>query len=319
MLSDLETSKIDVCVSMEYRIKTLLNERSLLEKSYNEEFALIKTQLAKVHQEKDNLIHRLEQSEKAKAALSSNTVTGNDVSESEVAMLQLEKVQLLAKIAEIGVDSERRIREAVAVHASAAEAELIIETQAKKAVERSLADALSELQNVKSQLVTKSTLDESRGNDVRLTELTESLVENQLHSKELQAANEELKKQMADATRESQSLIESLKEKLIKAEKRVRDKERENRFEAALALEIARLRDGASSLNRNVKSSGNMSSPEMESISENILAMHEYVVELRAMRDEERKLHQIVVAERDDALELLGQFHEEFHSDSARS
>ena len=304
---DLETSKIDVCVSMEYRIETLMNERLSLDKSYQEEFAAIKAQLAKVNQEKDTLLHRLEQSEKANAALTFNTITREE-SESEVVKLQLERAQLLAKLTEIGVESERRIKEAVAAHASSAEAELIIEKQAKQSLECSLADALSELEDVKSEKDQATSGEGSTDNDLIVTELRESLAEMQLSYRDLQAANEEIRDQMASASVENQSLIESLTEKLKRAETHIREEERESRFEAALASEIARLRNGSSSQSTHLLPPEIASSQEKEStISENVLAMHEYVLDLRAVLEKEREIHQATAAELDEALAIIGQ------------
>lgn len=304
---DLETSKIDVCVSMEYRIETLMNERLSLDKSYQEEFAAIKAQLAKVNQEKDTLLHRLEQSEKANAALTFNTITREE-SESEVVKLQLERAQLLAKLTEIGVESERRIKEAVAAHASSAEAELIIEKQAKQSLECSLADALSELEDVKSEKDQATSGEGSPDNDLIVTELRESLAEMQISYRDLQAANEEIRDQMASASVENQSLIESLTEKLKRAETHIREEERESRFEAALASEIARLRNGSSSQSTHLLPPEIASSQEKEStISENVLAMHEYVLDLRAVLEKEREIHQATAAELDEALAIIGQ------------
>lgn len=296
---------------MEYRIETLLNERTSLDKSYQEEFAAIKAQLAKVNQEKDNLVHRLEQSEKANAALTLGTISGEERGESEVVRLQLERAQLLAKITEIGVDSERRVREAVAAHASSAEAELIIEKQAKQLTECSLADALSELEDVKSQLMDKSCSEVNSENDVIVTELRESLAEMQISYRELQTANEELKKEMADASLQSQSRIESLSKKLRKAETRVREEEREKRFEFALASEIARLQSGVASQHTHSMKADMVVTPEMESISENVLAMHEYVVDLLKSRDEEREQYKAMEVELNEALALLGQSYQD--------
>lgn len=288
---------------MKYRIETLLNERSSLDKSYQEEFAAVKAQLAKVNQEKDSIIHRLEQSEKANAALTLNTMPGEQTV-SEVLKLQFERAQLLAKISEIGVDSERRVREAVSAHASSAEAELIIEKQAKQLVLSELEDAKIALEDATSELATKS-LPEDPENDFVVMELRESLAEMQISFRELQTANEELKEQMAQSSTKNQSLIDSLEDKLRNAEARARDIERENRFETALASEIARLQTGFPSQNKISLSPEITMSPEKESISENVLAMHDYVVELLASRDAEREIHQEVLAERDEALSLL--------------
>ena len=300
---DLETSRINDSVALNYRIETLLNERSSLDKSYQEEFAAVKAQLARVNQEKDSLIHRLEQSVKANADLTLNTMSREE-SVSEVMKLQFERAQLLAKISEIGVDCERRVREAVSAHASSAEAELIIEKQAKQLVLSELEDAKIALEDAKSELATKSSA-ENPDNDFVVMELRESLAELQISFRELQTANEELKEQMAHSSIKNQSLVDSLEDKLRNAEARARDVERENRFETALASEIARLRTGFHSQNKTILSPEMTTSPEKESISENVLAMHDYVVELLASRDREREIHQAILAERDEALALL--------------
>merc|ERR1719253_1484883 len=119
-LEELENSKIENNVSLEYRIEALQNEKILTEQSYEDEINRVKGELSQLNQERDDLAHKLEQSEKANAALvysTSHDGAGSD-SEPEVMKLQLERAQLLAKINEMGADLERRVREAVAAQAS---------------------------------------------------------------------------------------------------------------------------------------------------------------------------------------------------------
>lgn len=301
----METSKIDVCVSMEYRIETLLNEHVSLEKSYQEEFSGIKAQLARVNQERDSLMHRLEQSEKANTALTLNTLVGEE-SNSEVARLQLERAQLLARITEMGVDSERRVREAVAAHASSAEAELIIEKQSRKSLECTLTDVMSELEDVKSQLIAKTPLQDNSEIEDVVTELRESLADLQIANKELHAANQELNAKFCNAEQENQTLLNSLRQKIQVAEARLRAQEREHRFEAALASEIALLRHEDTSHFKNTSPETTLKSGR-ESIDQNIIAMYDYVVELKASYEEERHYYKILLAENEELLTLLGQ------------
>lgn len=290
---------------MEYRIETLINERLSLEKFYQEEFDGIKAQLARVNQERDSLMHRLEQSEKANAALTLNTLVGEE-SESEVAKLQLERAQLLARITEIGVESERRLREAVAANASSAEAELIIEKQSRKSLECTLTDVMSELEEVKSQLLAKTPLQESAEIDDVVTDLRESLADLQIANKELHAANQELNEKFYEAESESQTLINSLRQSLQATEARLRAEERENRFEAALASEIALLRHGDPSPTEN-KSPSMVLQSGKDLIDHNVIAMYDYVVELKSSYEEERRNYKILLAENEELLALFGQ------------
>ena len=114
-LDELETGKIELTVSHDYRIETLENERISVGNAYEEEINALKAELAQTHQEKDSLAHKLDQSERANTALVfSTTHDGGEESESEVVRLQLERAQLLAKINELGTNLERRVSEAVA-------------------------------------------------------------------------------------------------------------------------------------------------------------------------------------------------------------
>ena len=264
----------------------------------------MKAQLARANQEKDKLAHQLEQSERANANLALNTITGEE-SESEVQRLQLERAQLLAKITEIGVESDRRVREAVAAHASYAEAELIIEKQSRKTVECCLADALAELEDVKSQLLTESSPEDYTENMV-VTELRESLAEMQIENRELEASIRKLKERITAADLESQTLVKDLREKLHTAEALARAEDRERRFETALASEIARLR-------HEVPFNTKHQSPEMtleagkEFVNQHIINMYEYVEEQKTSIEQERQMYQNLLEEHELLLEYVAQ------------
>merc|ERR1712086_488168 len=237
-LEELENSKIEMSVSLEYRIEALENERLLTEQSYEDEVNGIKGELAQSNQERDTLAHKLEQSEKANAALVYSTShDGAGVeSESEVIKLQLERAQLLAKINDMGADLERRVREAV-------EAELIVERQSRKGVESSLSDALSELDEVKAQKAEPKTRSgELVKNEQAVQDLTESLEDLRMTNDDLTNKNKFLQANLDTADKENKSIINDLTTKLQKTEKRLRSEERESRFEAAIASEIANLR-----------------------------------------------------------------------------
>lgn len=306
---------------MEYRIETLMNERDSIDQSYEEELTGVKAQLAHANQEKDRLAHKLEQSEKANIALvhSTSHVGPRGVEgESETAKLQLERAQLLAKITDMGIDVERRVREAVAAHASSAEAELIIEKQSRQSVETSLADALTELEETKTRLteeVTKITNNRgSRASEEEVAKLKETMADLQMLNKDLRDEIRSLQAKMDKSEEENKSHVSSLQEKLHQAEERVRLEERESRFEAALASEIANLRvsgNDTTPINNLNKSHHNLVVEESkDSLDQNsiyIIEMYDYVVELKQSINEERQMYKELLAEHEDLLALLGQ------------
>ena len=330
-MEDLETSKIEMSVALEYRIEALENDRLLAEESYEEEIIGIKAELAQANQEKDNLTHQIEQSEKANAALVYSTAhdgPDGEESESEVIKLQLERAQLLARINEMGADLECRVREAVAAQASSSEAELIVEKQSRKSVESSLADTLTELDEVKafvSEQASKSRNGKLADSKQVVQDLEESLDDFRMTNDELVNENKLLKAKLDTSDKENESTISDLRTKLRKAEERLRSEDRESRFEAAIAAEIANLR-----ANTHTASNGNQKHAQalvLRGIDQNmqpsalfedgkesvdrtsayIIEMYDYVCELKNSIAEERQMYKDLLSEHEDLLALLGQ------------
>lgn len=301
----------------------------MAEQSYEDEINRVKGELSQLNQERDDLAHKLEQSEKANAALvysTSHDGAGSD-HEPEVMKLQLERAQLLAKINEMGADLERRVREAVAAQASLSEADFIIEKQSRKEVESSLSDALTELDVVKTQMVeqaTKTKSGEFVKNEQTVHELTDSLTDLQKTCEELKTENNLLRANLETADKENKATIDNLETKLDKAEKRLRSEERMTRFDAALASEISNLR-----VNIPASSKGNQKQSHaliLRGIDQNmrpdamlegkeaadcnsayIVDMYEYVMELKNSVAEERQLYRDLLVEHEDLLAVLGQ------------
>lgn len=247
-------------------------------------------------------------------------------SESEVTKLQLERAQLLAKITEIGTDLERRVREAVAAHASSAEAELILEKESRRSVESSLSDAISELNEARSRLLGETDAKKNKfSNEDVFHELNESLDDMRMANKDLQEQNKSLQLKIDESDKENNALIHNLKDKLHRAESRLRSEERASRFDVALASEIANLRAGGTSLNASQGQSQALVLQEMnkktdpklshfeegkDSMDHNsiyIIEMYDYVVELKNSINEERHMYRELLAEHEDLLALLGQ------------
>jgi chromosome segregation ATPase len=328
-LDDLEASKINMSVSFEYRIEVLENERLWTERSHEEEMQGVKAELAVSIEERDNMAHKLEQSEKANAALVYSTAhNGPEESESEVIKLQLERAHLLAKISEMGANLERRVREAVAAQVSSFEAELIVERRSRHLADASSADALAELEKVKTQMAVFASNSRS-GDSPDSNQLTRGLEESvddlRRTNDKLLNKNKLLQIKLDSISKENKSTINDLRDKLHKAQDDLRSQERESRFEAALAAEINNLRSTShATFNDTPKRSQalvlqgmDQNTPsrtlfdeEKKSIDLNsayVIEMYDYVCELKNSITEERQMYKDLLAEHEDLLALLGQ------------
>lgn len=327
-IDELETSKINMSVAFEYRIKAHENDQILSEQSYEEEIRKVRADLAHSVEKRDHLTHKLEQSEKTNAALVYSTTHNrfDEVhSESEVIKLQLERAQLLAQISEMGTNLERRVKEAVAAQVSSSEAELIVEKQSRRSVETSLSEALSELDEIRLKLNEETRSGESVAIENCVQDLNRSLDEMRAMNDKLTSKNKVLLDKLDTLDKEFKSATHDLSVKLRKAEERLRSKERESRFEAALALEIANLRAST-----RTDSYGNhqhsqalvlieqnmlhddaiLSDEERKAIDRNsayIIEMYDYVCELKSSITEEREMYKELLAEHEELLALLGQ------------
>jgi predicted nucleic acid-binding Zn-ribbon protein len=122
-----------------------------------------------------------------------------------------------------------------------------------------------------------------------------------------------LQNKIDKSTCNSNSLVVDLREKLRTTEEKLRSAEREGRFEAALASEIANLRTGS----RSSSNGSNKKSRSFDSADEGkgftapnaayIIEMYDYVVELKHSIEEERQMYKELVSEHEDLLALLGQ------------
>ena len=321
-LEELETSKVDMIVSFEYRIEVLENERLWIERSHEEELLGIKKELAESNEERDSLAYKLEQCEKNNTALVYSTAhnePGGKESKSGLVKLQLERAQLLSKINEMGINLERRVREAVAAQVSLSEAELIVEKQSRHLVETSLSEAVTELDNVKKQLSVDVSKD--RNGDDQLTQvLKEALDDLRKKNEKLLDKNKVLQVKVETIDKENKSTISDLRDKLQIVQEELRAHERESRFEAALAAEIDHLRSSSHTasisthqalvlLDQNMQSRTWLDEGK-ESIDRNsayVIEMYDYVCELKSSIVEERQMYKDLLAEHEDLLALLGQ------------
>jgi hypothetical protein len=228
----------------------------------------------------------------------------------------------------MGINLERRVKEAVAAQVSSSEAELIVEKQSRRSVETSLSEALSELNEKNKQLVgltPESTSSESAGTENCVQELKRSLDEMRVINEKLTNKNMRLQVKLDTMDKEFKSTTNDLNAKLRKTEERLRSMERDGRFEAALASEIANLRANTTRsdsngyhkhsqalvlIEKNMQHGTTLSDEEKKSIDRNsayIIEMYDYVCELKSSITEEREMYKELLAEHEELLALLGQ------------
>jgi hypothetical protein len=201
----------------------------------------------------------------------------------------------------------------VAAHAANAEAELIMEKQLRNSVETSLADALSKINEMKAQISSSP-----RAFDDELSSHKRLLANARIENDELRDEIKLLQSKIDTSSNSSTSLVADLRDKLKRTEERLRSVEREGRFEAAMASEIAKLRSGTRptsngsdkkplvlrGLDQNISFDGSESTPPNSAY---IIEMYDYVVELKRSIEEERQMYKELVNEHEDLLALLGQ------------
>ena len=253
--------------SLEYRISALEDDREIMIRSHADELEHIQAELAQMNMEKERLIYSLSESEKANSALvySTSMERSNDVVLSdteELEKLRLEKAQLLAAVSEGSLKTERRIREAIAAHASSSEAEVMLERELRESAELALEDSHSQIESLKKSFdaLKLSIADETGKGYSNVTKSTNMSKSNLMDSKDpkkelkrveeellkLKKENDNLKAKYEQSETEANMVINRLKEQYRMAMAKTREIEQNIHFEAAVTAEVSRLRSESS-------------------------------------------------------------------------
>mmetsp|Transcript_11418 Transcript_11418/g.17178 ORF Transcript_11418/g.17178 Transcript_11418/m.17178 type:complete len:200 (+) Transcript_11418:230-829(+) len=188
-----------------------------------------------------------------------------------------------------------------------------MEKQRRNSVETSLTDALSKINEMKAQMSSSP-----KAFDEELSSYKRLLGRARSENEELREDIQLLQSKIDASSDSSTSLVADLRDKLRRTEERLRSVEREGRFEAAMASEIANLRAGTQpssngsdkkslvlrGLDQNISVDGNGSTAPNSAY---IIEMYDYVVELKQSIEEERQMYKELVTEHEDLLALLGQ------------
>ena len=305
-LEILKRDEYQMRITLEHRVKSSDDERATLNLAYGCEIKNLKAEISQGQIERDRLVHALNESEKANTALvySTSAGHGDDVSsiEVELAKLRLEKAQLLAAVQESRSRAEQRIRSVVNgenEENQGSERKLIV------AAEKSLKKLRLKYDETSSQLKLANDSNSellSRMKDANISGLKNDLYRHENEVMKLGKANEELKSQVKQAKNEAKTSKSKLEEKCRLAEAKILELETQERKEAALAAELARVRNETSALG--ILSYGGSKSESKEMKADDL---HDFVLELKEVVKEEREMYQDLLIEHEDLLALLAQ------------
>jgi len=319
-MRELEQSEENNRSVLEFRIDALEDEVAATIRSRDEEVETLKSEIAQGQLARDGLAYSLNESKKANSALvySSTVENGDNIAvqpeKTELSKLRLEKAQLLVNSSEIGSQTERRIREAIAANNSLKETEIIIERELREAAESERDDLQHQLNDAK-KLFHEGKKDYIEGHKSSSDDLGDHEKDLKKEISILSDANKELKLKLEQTEADAKSLGQRLNDKCRLAEAKAREVERAGYFEAAVSAEVAKLRDESLMDFDNVitKSEGsNSNSSEVVYLCNNDLPTEgyqafNYVNELKSAVKEERSMYHDLLQEHEELLELLAQ------------
>ena len=259
-LDEAKVSESEMQTLLENRIKALEDDRQGLMKLNRADVEATKAELSNIIIERDQLIYALNESEKANSTLVYSTTVEVDKNselstETEISKLRMENAQLLSATSKTAAQTERRIRNALAGDASIIEDSIKSEKTRREEAERSLEglkkqfdDIVKEKERVRASnedLILK--LKNFEANNV-----AEDLNRLQSDFSRLEVEKLTLESKLTKTISESASNISKLEEKCRVAEAEIRKLKSAEQREAALAAEVAKIRDEISGRNDTV-------------------------------------------------------------------
>jgi chromosome segregation ATPase len=334
-LEELRMNEEEKRASLEYRIGSLEDENDMLRRYHSSELETVRNELAQVGMEKDRILHQLKESEKTNASLvlaaspkPSTDEDGAGDAESkestiatEMAKLRIENAHLLTVAADDKARAERRLREVLAAHRATAEADTILEQELRLAAEATIQSLKAQLDEYRGSGAKRYRLDgisvrddENQGKaEERVGMLAAELDALRQELQKVTKENAELRARMQQAARKAKDEIVALTEECRLAQAKATHIVREDRYDAAVQVEVARLRlspgraaayrtfgileekedDGAAAIRVEPKLVG----------AESYDLIHKH----REDMEEERQLYREFLTEHDDLLALLAQ------------
>ena len=235
--------------SLEYRIKSLENENSVVRKYQATELDTLRNELAQITMEKDVAMHKLKESEKTNESLilatekeeKSNGQQQSDL-HSECVKLRIENAHLLTIASEEKGKAERRLRELLSAQVASSELDVILEHERRISAENALEmlkEEMSELRNGKHSVSIQKTNDKFSENE--LHNLRTSL-------EKLKEENLSLKATIDSEASKTKQIIENLTDECRNAQAKALKFDRDTRTELAVQSELSKMRTSTEAL-----------------------------------------------------------------------
>ena len=332
-LEELRRNEEEKRASLEYRIGFLDDENDMLRRYHSSELETVRNELAQVGMEKDRILYQLKESEKTNASLvlaaSSKAEPNIDNPEgiessgvAETTRLRIENAHLLTVAADDKARAERRLREVLEAHRATAEADTILEQELRHAAEGTIQSLRAQLEEIRNstgrRLVGDSAGfgdDENKGKtEERVGKLAAELDALRQELQKLKKENSELKAKMLQAARKAKEDISSLTEECRLAQAKATHMVREDRYDAAVQLEVAKMylspeRVGVYRNFGAIEEKENEDHSATIRIEPTLLGAESYdlIHKQREDMEEERRMYREFLSDHDDLLALLAQ------------
>ena len=319
-LRDATKDHSDMQQLLQQRINTLEADRQNLVDCNKAENEAVKTELSSVIIERDQLIHALNESEMANSTLVYSTTIesdkeNNENAEVELSKLRLENAQLLSEASKSASRLERRIKNALSGDASIVEAEIDAEKRRFEDAEKALSTLKETHENVLKDLEDIRMVNSELSAKIKAantSNIKEELEKAQSNYAAAEREKHDLVSKLTQSEASAKTNIATLEEKCRAAEARIREIERAEHKEAAMAAEISKLREENSKISSKIAveattdEADDFNSRSERKGGEEMVPI-DCIKELRAEIGQEREMYSELLGEHEDLLALLAQ------------
>ena len=319
-LDECKKCEVEMQMLLEKRVKVLEKDRQNIMNANRTDFEASKAELSNTIIERDQLIHALNESEKANSTLVYSTTVEIEKDNApsldlELSRLRMENAQLLCSASKTAAKTERRIRSALGGDLTAVEDSIKSEKERYKETEQTL-----EIMKSQHEIVVKE-LERMKANNTDLIAKMKSFEANNvttdLKRLEVDARLElekiSLKTKLNESLSMSRVNVSKLEDKCKMAEAKIRRLESAERKEVALAAEIAKIREENEGLKQGkINSTASFDDREVsktEAKGEDTDATDQLdlIRDLQSEMSQERDMYQELLCEHEDLLALLAQ------------
>jgi len=320
-LDESKKCEVEMQMLLEKRVKVLEEDRQNIMNVNRADFEASKAELSNTIIERDQLIHALNESEKANSTLVYSTTVEIEKENApsldlELSRLRMENAQLLCSAAKTAAKTERRIRSALGGDLTAVEENIKSEKQRYKEAEQTL-----ETMKCQHEAVVKE-LERMKANNKDLiakmksfeaSNVTEDLKRLEVDFSRLELEKISLETKLNESMSSSKANISKLDDKCKTAEAKIRRLESAERKEAALAAEIAKIREENEGLKQGKINStasfddGAVSNAEAKGQDIDATDQLDLIRDLQSEMNQEREIYQELLCEHEDLLALLAQ------------